>query len=235
MHQDWVRMATSLGAGDYAEDIVQESYIRLLKYASTDALIKNGKVNKMYMWVTISNCLNTHRTKNKFYEPHVYHEISELRQEQKYIKDEINLLDKKSGNYNSKLKTLNSNLDNIELTIKEVKKQSSYKDTSSSSYEYDENHFTESYSQEDGDRDLAFGRLEGLIDNEVDSWHWYDKMLFKIYRESGKSIRKLSAETGISVRSIWKTLKDCKDRIEENVGEDYIDYKNEDYELIKEI
>ena len=170
MHQDWVRMAVSLGAGDYAEDIVQESYIRLLKYASTDALIKNGKVNKMYMWVTLRNCLNTHRTKNKF-----------------------------------------------------------------QSVEFNENHLTESYSQEDGDRDLAFGRLEGLIDNEVDSWHWYDKMLFKIYRESGKSIRKLSAETGISVRSIWKTLKDCKDRIEENVGEDYIDYKNEDYELIEEI
>ena len=55
---------------------------------------------------------------------------------------------------------------------------------------------------------------------------------FEIYRDSGKSLRQLSKETNISVKSIFQTLKHCKQRIKENVGEDYLDYKNKEYELI---
>ena len=37
-HKDWIRIAKSFGAGDYSEDLVQEMYIRVLKY------IRNGKI-----------------------------------------------------------------------------------------------------------------------------------------------------------------------------------------------
>jgi hypothetical protein len=40
-------------------------------------------------------------------------------------------------------------------------------------------------------------------------------------------------ETNISVTSIFNTVKTCKKRIKNNVGEDYEDFKNKDYELIK--
>jgi predicted DNA-binding protein YlxM (UPF0122 family) len=57
-------------------------------------------------------------------------------------------------------------------------------------------------------------------------------MLFDLYKKTGKSIRELSKETTISTKSIFQTLKHCKERLKENVGEDYEDYKNKDYELI---
>ena len=78
----------------------------------------------------------------------------------------------------------------------------------------------------------AFTSLIHKIDSEVETWHWYDQMLFNLYRESGKSIRKLSEETRISTSSIFQTLKYCKNEIRINVGEDYEDYINEDYEMI---
>jgi predicted DNA-binding protein YlxM (UPF0122 family) len=53
-----------------------------------------------------------------------------------------------------------------------------------------------------------------------------------LYKKTGKSIRELSKETTISTKSIFQTLKHCKERLKENVGEDYEDYKNKDYELI---
>ena len=80
----------------------------------------------------------------------------------------------------------------------------------------------------------AFTSLIKKIDSEVETWHWYDQMLFNLYRESGKSIRKLSEETRISTSSIFQTLKYCKNEIRINVGEDYEDYVNEDYEHLCE-
>ena len=42
----------------------------------------------------------------------------------------------------------------------------------------------------------------------------------------------LSEETRISTSSIFQTLKYCKNQIRINVGEDYEDFMNEDYELL---
>jgi len=77
-------------------------------------------------------------------------------------------------------------------------------------------------------RDFIYDRVEEV----VSTWDWYDQKLWKIYKDEGKSIRKISQDTGISVRSIFETLKHCKNRIREEVGEDYQDYLNNDLELI---
>ncbi len=61
---------------------------------------------------------------------------------------------------------------------------------------------------------------------------WYDQKLFRIYRDEQKSIRQISNETGISVKSIFCTLKYCKERIRQSVGEDYADFLNKEFELI---
>ena len=79
----------------------------------------------------------------------------------------------------------------------------------------------------------AFNRLEKLIDTESKTWHHYDKMLFDIYRKKTISMRGIAKETNISLKSIFNTLKHCKQRINKNLIEDYEDYLNEDYELIK--
>ena len=79
----------------------------------------------------------------------------------------------------------------------------------------------------------AYNDLLNNIDSECDSWHWYDKQLFELYKNTDKSLRQISAETNISVSSIFNTIKTCKRRIKNNIEEDYIDFLNKDYELIK--
>ena len=76
-------------------------------------------------------------------------------------------------------------------------------------------------------------RLEIKINQEEKQWHWYDQLLFDLYRTSGMSTRQIEGVTGISFKSVWKTINTCKERLKENVSEDYEDFKNQDYELIK--
>ena len=75
--------------------------------------------------------------------------------------------------------------------------------------------------------------IEIKISETVNSWHWYDKMLYELYRDSGYSTRQIEKHTGISFKSVWQTIKFCKDSLKEEVGEHYEDLKNEDFELIK--
>jgi len=84
---------------------------------------------------------------------------------------------------------------------------------------------------EGSDRKEELEKIHEKIEEEVESWHWYDEMLWKLYKD-GRSMRELSNETKISLSSIFHTIKTCKERISEAVGEDYEDYINEDYEKI---
>ena len=53
-HKEWVKTVRNLGEYDYSEDIVQESYIALMKYASAEKLINEaGEVRKGYMFFTL--------------------------------------------------------------------------------------------------------------------------------------------------------------------------------------
>jgi RNA polymerase sigma factor (sigma-70 family) len=71
------------------------------------------------------------------------------------------------------------------------------------------------------------------INEEINTWHWYDQMLFKEYVTTGKSIITLAKESNISRSSIFQTLKNCKQRIKITVGEDWEDFRNQDFEHIK--
>lgn len=78
----------------------------------------------------------------------------------------------------------------------------------------------------------AFNKLFKLIEDETNNWHHYDKLLFDIYRGKQLSIRQIAEQSNIHYTSIFHTLKHCKKRIKEAIGESYDDYLNEDYELI---
>ena len=92
-------------------------------------------------------------------------------------------------------------------------------------------------SQENTGKEEAFNIYRTKLDNEVNSWCKYDRMLFKVYaqgkEENQTSLRKLAEDTDIPLSSIVNTLNNCKERLIENIGEDYLDYLNGDYELIK--
>lgn len=166
-HREWVRIVNSFGEHFFAEDIVQETYIMLMKWSNEDKLFNDGKINKTYIWLSLRNTFLMHVTKA------------------------------------SKLNKVS--LENI-ATLQQGE---------------NEEHKHESYS-----------KMLDLIDCEIQNWHWYDQKLFNLYKDTNLSMREIGKETTISVTSIFHTLKDCKTRIKEAVGETYEDYINEDYELI---
>lgn len=86
---------------------------------------------------------------------------------------------------------------------------------------------------ETNEKTSAKNRIEELITETIKSWHWYDQMLFNLYRDSGLSYRQISAVTGISFKSIYSTITNCKKSLKHEVKEEYEDYINQDYELIK--
>ena len=91
----------------------------------------------------------------------------------------------------------------------------------------------EKSGEEEAENEQAFSLLMNKVEDEMNEWHWYDKLLFETYVKDSRSMRGLSSDTHISLTSIFTTLRNCKNRIRENVGEDFLDYMHEDYELIK--
>lgn len=75
--------------------------------------------------------------------------------------------------------------------------------------------------------------LEAKLNEEINTWHWYDEMMFKYYRDNEWSFREASEQTGIGYVSIFRTIKHCKQRLKDNCAEDYEDYINGDYEKLK--
>ncbi len=166
-HKDWVKIVNSFGEYFFAEDIVQETYIMLMKWSSEDKLFKDGKLNKGYMWLALKNTFLQHLNKN------------------------------------SKIQFIN---------IEEV--------------------FNLEYINEDEENE-AYKKLINNIEEETKTWHWYDKQLFDIYKNTDKSLRAISSETDISVTSIFNTISLCKAKLKYSIQEDYEDFINKDYELIK--
>tara|TARA_R110002012_G_scaffold125573_2_gene277168 strand:+ start:1179 stop:1724 length:546 start_codon:yes stop_codon:yes gene_type:complete len=167
-HKEWIKIVRSLGELDYAEDIVQEAYIALSKYSSKEKIIRNGLVNRGYMYFTLRSLTFQF--------------------------------------YNKKRKINKVSLDNYNLEIP---------------------------SQDNLEDKEAFEKLCNLIDQETENWHWYNKKLFNLYKDTDLSIRKIAAETKISWVSIFNTLKNCKQKIKDKHLEDWQDYKNEDYDKIR--
>ena len=167
-HNEWVKVVQSFGEFDYAEDIVQEMYIKLSKHENSDRFYKNGTIYKGFVWITLRNMF-------------VDYQKVKMRLEKVSITEAVQLKDESESDEKTNAKSL--------MDIK--------------------------------------------INNVVDSWHWYDKMLFNLYRNSGLSYRQIENETGISFKSVYSTITNCKKSLKHEVGECYEDLINEDFELIK--
>lgn len=66
-----------------------------------------------------------------------------------------------------------------------------------------------------------FEQILNKANNEMDRWHWYDKKLFEIYIYQNLSMRDIAKETNISLRSIFSTIKHCRERLQNELKEDY--------------
>ena len=77
----------------------------------------------------------------------------------------------------------------------------------------------------DMEAELEWFEFRNKAEEEVNSWDWYDKKLFTLYRDNKTSIRKLAKETGISFVSIFHTLKANKQKLKRLLQEDYDNLK----------
>lgn len=68
--------------------------------------------------------------------------------------------------------------------------------------------------------------LMSSIDAEVDSWHYYDKILFNFYFNEGKSLRAISKGSMIGLNSIHNSIKNHQLILRERLGDKYINYIN---------
>ena len=168
-HNEWVSIVKSFGEYDFCEDIVQEAYLTIYKYADETKVIRNGVVSRGYMFFTLRSLTFQY--------------------------------------YNSKKKIDKVSLDDEEFTI-QIPNNSQM------------------------DEQVAFHKICTMIDDHIDSWRWYEKKLFSLYRDTELSIRGIAKETNISWVSIFNTLKHAKNELNEKFREDYEDYKNKDYDRI---
>ena len=70
-HKEWVSIVKSFGEYDYAEDLVQEAYLTIYKYADEAKIIRDGIVSRGYMYFTLRSLYyqyyNNKRKINKVY------------------------------------------------------------------------------------------------------------------------------------------------------------------------
>jgi len=166
LHSEWIKIVSSFGAGDMSEDIVQDTYLRIMRLNYADKFVSD-EVNKGYMWLTLRSVYFDYLRANK----------------------------------------------NKEVSIDKF--------------------YSLCEEPKDPFEDEASLTLSQKIEDEIDSWHWYDAILFRTYKDSGLSMRQISDRSGISLSSIFLTIKTCKGNLKRRIGEDYEDYLNEDFELIK--
>jgi DNA-directed RNA polymerase specialized sigma24 family protein len=166
-HKEWVETIHKLGEYDFAEDIVQESYIALIKYADESKLIDvNGNVRKGYMYFTLRS---------------LYYQF-----------------------YNKKKKISKVSFDGC----------------------------WELFDDSNVEEHKAYNDICLMIDEEIDNWHWYDRKLFKLYRDTDMSMRDIAKETNISLISIFHSIKNYKEILNTKFQKDYQDYINNDYNNI---
>ena len=82
------------------------------------------------------------------------------------------------------------------------------------------------------DMDGAFERLVEKIDKEMGTWHRYDRILSEKYLKTDYSLREIADGTGISLTSIFNSMKTNKKMLKDKFQEDWEDFKNGDYNLI---
>jgi len=163
-HKEWVKTIQKLGEYDFAEDIVQESYIALMKYANAEKLIDDkGNVRKGYMFFTLRSLYYQYYNKKK--------------------------------------------------TIQKVSFDGCW----------------ELFDDSNIEEHNAYNDICLMIDQEIDNWHWYDKKLFKLYRDSNMSMRDIAKETNISLISIFHSIKNYKEVLNTKFNKDYQDYITNDY------
>ena len=76
-HNEWISIAKSRGAGAYAEDCVQDAYLKIYdsKKNLEDILYKDNEPNKLFMWMVI-NSVVTDMLRKRSTNKHAHHNVN---------------------------------------------------------------------------------------------------------------------------------------------------------------
>ena len=85
---------------------------------------------------------------------------------------------------------------------------------------------------EDFDSQDGLEAISRAVNSEISSWRRYDAMLANMYFKGDLSLRDIANGSGISLTSIFNSVKKYKQRIRHLLMEDYEDYINGDWHLI---
>jgi DNA-directed RNA polymerase specialized sigma24 family protein len=97
--------------------------------------------------------------------------------------------------------------------------------------ELDDKHYVEDEYNEEEHR--GFEYIMGLVNEEISNWDRYDIILAGLYLKSDRSLRNISDMSGISLTSVFNSVKNYKRILKEKFGEEWEDYLNGDYHLLK--
>ena len=93
-----------------------------------------------------------------------------------------------------------------------------------------ESYLEEEYNYEQQE---AFQDLIDSMNTEILSWERYDIILSSLYFRTDFSLRDIAKGSGISLMSIYNSIKNYRCKLSEKFTEDFEDYSNGDYDLIK--
>jgi predicted DNA-binding protein YlxM (UPF0122 family) len=79
----------------------------------------------------------------------------------------------------------------------------------------------------------AFHNLIDSMSSEIKNWERYDIILSTLYFKSDLSLRNIADGSGISLMSIYNSIKNYKSILNNKFIDDYQDYVNGDFHLIK--
>jgi predicted DNA-binding protein YlxM (UPF0122 family) len=71
--------------------------------------------------------------------------------------------------------------------------------------------------------EISLVELTQPYNDFIDTWEWYDKMLFMLWVESGVSMREIARRTNIGFMSVYNTIKNCKQKIKQWEKENHKD------------
>ena len=114
-HKTWVGIVKSFGEYTYHEDLVQQMYITLSKYADPKKIIKDGKVSRGYIFFTLKSLyFQYYNKKKKIHKVSIDDDDKFIQFYDKACKDWIHLVDEVTDDwhwYDKKLWNLYSKTD----------------------------------------------------------------------------------------------------------------------------
>ncbi len=87
--------------------------------------------------------------------------------------------------------------------------------------------FADNYT---GEKQESFEVIMDKITDLVSGWDINSRQLFELYYMQGQSLRKIASGTGIGLSWIHASVKEIREKLIEELGEDVQDYMHQDWE-----